>query len=422
MSFKITTYKDIPENTPVETIPGLVSKVQQGYRSFKTIPLAYRKQQLRNLYYALYDNQELLYETMQLDLNKSKHEIDLTETYWVMSEILYFINNLEDLAAPKPVADKPVVYMASPVHIHKQPLGTVLIISPWNYPIVLTVSPLASAIAAGNSVVLKLSELCPHTSCALAKILKSALDPEIFDVVTGTIPQSTELLAQKWDKIMYTGNGVVGRIVARAAAENLTPTLLELGGKTPVVVTKSANLQIAARRVMWGKQTNSGQTCVSPDYILVEKTIKNEFLKELEKVYAEFGWGKGNDSATDEAKQHKNYSHIINARHFNRLSGYLKNTKGNVVVGGEGHIDESSLYFPPTIVKDVIANDSLMKEEIFGPLLPIVDFSGLGEAVDFIVNLHDTPLALYIFSNDVKEQKYGKFFFFVFFCFYHSFY
>lgn len=395
-SFKISGYEDIPVDTPVEQIPGLVARARKGATSYKTLPLDFRRGQLRNLYYALYDNLDVLYAALYKDLHKSRYEVDLTETYWVLSEIAWYIKNLDSLAAAEPVTGLPLALKLAKTVITKQPLGTVLIITPWNYPVFLTVSPIAAAIAAGNTVVYKPSELSEHTSRALVKILSSALDPEVFASVTGGVPQSTALLKNKFDKIMYTGNGVVGRIVARAAAENLTPTLLELGGKSPVVITKTANLRIAARRVLWGKQVNSGQTCVAPDYVLVQESVRADFIAHLKTAYHEFN--------SELSKSSEDYSHIINDRHFARVKAYLDNTKGTVVLGGNH--DAATRFFPPTIVDGIDADDSLLKEEIFGPLLGLVSFGELSEAVAFITREHDTPLALYVFSTDKREQQY----------------
>lgn len=413
-SFKITGYDDIPEETPIKAIEPLVSRVQRGFKSFKTIPLAYRRDQLRNLYYALYDNQEILYKTLYQDLHKSPQEVDMTETFWVLNEVQWYLKNLEQLAAPESVSGLPLSLRAASAKIHKQPFGSVLIITPWNYPVFLAISPIAAAIAAGNSVIFKPSELSSHTSRALIKILSNALDPETFVGITGSIPQSTELLRLKYDKIIYTGNGVVGRIVSQAAAKHLTPVILELGGKSPVIITKTANLRNAARRVLWGKQINAGQTCVAPDYVLIEESVRQEFIKELKATYNEFNKdllsssSKNDDSSSSSSSvtnsDVENYPHIINDRHFARLKSYFDNTNGKVILGGQ--LDESTKFFPPTIVDGVNGKDSLLKEEIFGPLLGLVSFKGVKEAAEFVITEHDTPLALYIFSNDKTEQQY----------------
>ncbi|KAF5094535.1 hypothetical protein DV451_005001 [Geotrichum candidum] len=391
----ITDYVDIPLNTPLELIPKKVAQVTNGFKSHKTLSLEFRREQLRNLYYAIYDNMDLLKETLKLDLNKSSLEANLSEIAYVLKEIYYFIDNLDRLAEPE---SAPIEFFMRPstANIEKHPLGTVLVISPWNYPVLLSLSPVASAIAAGNTVVLKVSELSPHTSRAIVMLLQAHLDPEIFVGITGAIPESTALLKEKFDKIMYTGNGNVGRVVARAATNNLTPVILELGGKSPAIITKNANLYLAARRLLWGKQMNAGQTCVAPDYILIEESIKDSFIKELKLAHDEF-------YPNDLDKDTEWYGHIINKKHYNRLKEILNTTKGKIVVGGG--TDDSSKFIAPTFIEGITSTDSLMQDEIFGPLIGIITVADVDEAITFIEREHDTPLALYIFSNDVKEQR-----------------
>lgn len=391
----ITDYVDIPLNTPLELIPKKVAQVTNGFKSHKTLSLEFRREQLRNLYYAIYDNMDLLKETLKLDLNKSSLEANLSELAYVLKEIYYFIDNLDRLAEPE---SAPIEFFMRPstANIEKHPLGTVLVISPWNYPVLLSLSPVASAIAAGNTVVLKVSELSPHTSRAIVMLLQAHLDPEIFVGITGAIPESTALLKEKFDKIMYTGNGNVGRVVARAATNNLTPVILELGGKSPAIITKNANLYLAARRLLWGKQMNAGQTCVAPDYILIEESIKDSFIKELKLAHDEF-------YPNDLDKDTEWYGHIINKKHYNRLKEILNTTKGKIVVGGG--TDDSSKFIAPTFIEGITSTDSLMQDEIFGPLIGIITVADVDEAITFIEREHDTPLALYIFSNDVKEQR-----------------
>lgn len=394
MSFKISSYTDVPEDTPVEDIPGKVARTVAGFRSHKTIPLEFRKEQLRNLYYGIQDNLDLFYDVLFKDLHKGKLEADTAELAFILKEINYFIDNLDELAKPEKV---PIDLTARPASasIYRQPFGTVLVISPWNFPVVLSISPLAAAIAAGNTVVLKCSELTPHTARAMIKVLETYLDPEIFTGVTGAIPQSTALLAEKFDKILYTGNGVVGRIVSKAAAQHLTPVVLELGGKSPVIITKSADLRLAARRVLWGKLVNSGQTCVAPDYILIEASVKPKFTEELLKAYKEYF-----PVLTPETS----YTHIVSDRHFERLKGILDKSQGTIVVGGQ--TNAAARFIAPTVLDNVTASDSVMRDEIFGPFIGMITVQNVDEAIDFIVKEHDTPLALYIFSTNKAEQEY----------------
>lgn len=410
MSFKLQKYNPVYQETPLSEIPSIAHKVNTAFRSHKTIPLSYRKGQLRNLYYAIYDNRDIFEEALKKDLNKSKYEVDMTEVFYALGEILYYINHLDELAAPKPSPEKHISTIMSTAEIHKHPLGSALVISPWNYPFILSITPIAAAIAAGNTVVLKPSEFSPLVATALSRVLKSALDPEIFDVVIGGIPQSTALLKEKWDKIMYTGNGTVGRIIARAAAETLTPVILELGGKSPVIVTKNADLRTAARRILFGKMLNAGQTCVAPDYVLVDQAIHDEFLREISKAYVAFGWSDSDQdkqSSEEEAELHEDFGRIINDGHFKRLKGHIDSTQGKVVLGGG--MDPKTRYIAPTIVDGISSGDSLMKEELFGPVLGLIEYGTLEQAVEFIVREHDTPLAMYIFSTDKEEQQYSEY-------------
>lgn len=391
----ITDYVDIPLNTPLEQIPKKVATVVNGFNSHVTLSLDYRREQLRNLYYAIYDNVDLLHETLQNDLHKDPLESDISEIAFVLKELLYFIENLDKLASPES-APVDLIMRPGSARVEKHPFGTVLIIAPWNYPVMLSISPVAAAIAAGNTVVLKCSELCPHTSRAIVMLLQAYLDPEIFVGITGAIPESTALLKLKYDKILYTGNGAVGRVVARAATINLTPVILELGGKSPVIITRTADLRLAARRVLWGKQMNAGQTCVAPDYILIEEPVKAKFIEELKKAHAEFFPELSSDT--------KSYSHIINRRHFDRLKEVLDGTKGEIILGGE--TDATKKFMAPTFIDGVTATDSVMQDEIFGPLIGLITVKDVDEAIEFIAREHDTPLALYIFSNSKKEQNH----------------
>lgn len=377
----------------VEQIPGKVAQVVKGFRSHKTLSLSYRKEQLRNLYFGLQDNMDLLQDALIEDLHKGKFESNLSEFSFLFKEIEHFIEKIDEWAAPESVELEAHLGPAT-AHLYKQPYGTVLVVSPWNYPVVLSISPIAAALASGNTVVFKPSELVPNVSRALIKVLETCLDPEVLVGVSGGIPQSTAVLKEKFDKILYTGNGVVGRIVSRAAAEHLTPTVLELGGKSPVIVTKTADLQIAAHRVLWGKQMNAGQTCVAPDYILVEESIKAKFIEELGKAYNEF---------FPELTPESDYGHIVNDRHFARLAGVLSKSSGKVLFGGK--TDPEHKFIAPTVVDNVTAKDSLMQDELFGPLIGLITIPDIDAAIDFIVKEHDTPLALYIYSTDKAEQE-----------------
>jgi aldehyde dehydrogenase (NAD+) len=271
--------------------------------------------------------------------------------------------------------------------IVREPLGVALVIAPWNYPFALVVNPLAGALAAGNCAVVKPSEVAPATSALLARILPKYLDPEAVAVIEGGVPETTELLAQRFDHIFYTGNGAVGRIVMRAAAAHLTPVTLELGGKSPCLVDASANLEVSARRILWAKFYNCGQTCVAPDYILVEASVHDAFVAQLKATLREF-FG-------DNPQQHKDYGRIVNARHHRRLMGLLPGS-GQVAAGGQA--DEPDRYIAPTLLTQVPEDAPIMQDEIFGPILPILAVPNLDDAIHF-VNARPKPLALYLFSS-----------------------
>ncbi|KAG8679851.1 hypothetical protein FRC08_016697, partial [Ceratobasidium sp. 394] len=272
-----------------------------------------------------------------------------------------------------------------------EPKGVVLIISPFNYPVWLALTPLIGAIAAGCAAVIKPSELTPATSSLLASLVARYLDPDVVAVVNGAIPETTRLLELPWAHIMYTGNGNVGRIVATAAAKHLTPVTLELGGKSPVVIDPKSDLKLAARRILWGKATNAGQTCVAPDYVLIPEEGQDAFVKELTAAYEQF--------YPNGAKASDSYSRIVSERHYDRVKRMVDETKGSVVLGGAGDADREQKFIAPTVVKDVQRDDILMQSEIFGPVLPIVPVKDVDAAIQYI-NEHDHPLALYVFTTD----------------------
>jgi len=267
----------------------------------------------------------------------------------------------------------------------------VLIIGAWNYPIQLTLLPLVGALSAGNCVVLKPSEVSEHTAQVLADLLPKYLDPKAVAVVNGAVPETQEVLAQRFDKILYTGNGMVGRIILQAAAKHLTPCILELGGKSPAVVDRNCDIKVAARRIAWGKWMNCGQTCIAPDYVMCEKSIQADLVRELEAASHEF--------FSKDPKSSESYARIINGRHYTRIRGLM--SAGTTVMGGEKECDEKDKYIPPTIITDIDDKAPIMKEEIFGPVLPIKTVDSIDSAIRFI-NDHDKPLALYVFSNDDK--------------------
>ncbi|KAM5306488.1 aldehyde dehydrogenase, dimeric NADP-preferring isoform 2-T2 [Glossophaga mutica] len=308
-----------------------------------------------------------------------------------MEEIEYTIQNL-----PEWVVDEPMEKTANTQHdecyIHSEPLGVVLIIGAWNYPFALTIQPMVGAIAAGNVVVLKPSEVSENTASLLATIVPQYLDKDLFPVINGGVPETTEVLKQRFDHILYTGSPGVGKIVMTAAAKHLTPVTLELGGKSPCYVDKDCDLDLACRRIAWGKYMNSGQTCVAPDYILCDPSIQNQVVEKLKKSVKEF-YG-------EDAKKSPDYGRIINSRHFQRVMGLLEGQK--VAYGGTG--DAATRYIAPTILTDVDPESPVMQEEIFGPIMPIMCVRSLEEAIQFI-NQREKPLALYVFSQNDRVIK-----------------
>lgn len=378
--------------TPLEEIDRIHAELRTGFQSGKLKPIAYRKYQLLQLAYLVKDNSKRLEEALVKDLGRPPLEGHFLEISAIIGEFKNAYSNVAKWAKPeKPPLSlnwtvmRPVVY--------KEAKGVVLIISPFNYPLWLSLGPMAGALAAGNAVVLKPSESAPAMSSLLAELIPKYLDSDLVRVVNGAVPESTKLLSLQWDHIMYTGGYRVAKIVAAAAAKYLTPITLELGGKSPVIIDPECDLPTAARRILWGKVVNAGQTCVAPDYILVPKSFEDKFVAALKSTYESFYPGPEGPSAPEA------YSRIITPQAFRRIKGLLDNTKGSVVFGGE--TDEASKFIAPTLVRDVKGDDSLMSEEIFGPLLPIVAVEDVDEAIAF-VNARDHPLALYVFSQNAE--------------------
>lgn len=365
--------------------PDLVARLRATYDSGTTRPLEWRRQQLLQIVKMLEENEEEFQQALASDLGKPRAEGYLTDIAFVISEIHLMLKNLKKWNKPQRVPT-PLVTMPAKSKLMPEPLGVVLVIAPWNYPIQLLLVPVAGAIAAGNTVVMKPSEVSVATSTALARHVPQYLDQNAITLVEGGVPETTELLEQRFDHIFYTGNGTVGRIVMAAAAKHLTPVTLELGGKSPVIVDASADIDIAARRVAWGKWLNSGQTCVAPDYVLVDRKVESRFVDALGTAIADF-YGTDPQSSTD-------YGRIVSPRHFDRLHSMLDN--GTVVIGGQSSATDR--YIAPTVLTDVDMESRLMNEEIFGPLLPIVPVDNLDEAIAQVTS-RSHPLALYVFAK-----------------------
>ena len=323
---------------------------------------------------------------LRADLGKGDFEGWLGELALVGGEIDHTLSHLDAWTAPEK-ARTPLALQPARSRIYRQPLGVVLVISPWNYPFQLAVAPMIGALAAGNAVVVKPSEVAANTSTLLADLLPKYLDSDCVAVVEGAVPETTRLLEERFDHIFYTGNGSVGRIVMKAAAEHLTPVTLELGGKSPCFVDASADLDVAARRIVWGKFFNAGQTCVAPDYILCPPSIEQALVRKLESTVRQF-FG-------DDPQASPDYARIVSDRHLDRLLELLEDA--DIVCGGQSDRDER--YIAPTIVRGVEASHRLMSDEIFGPILPIITSPSTTDSIEF-VNQRPRPLALYVFTTE----------------------
>ncbi len=366
------------------------------YNSGHTRPLAWRKHQLEQMIKMLDENEAEFLAALKTDLGKPTVEGFITDIAFITGEIKLMLKNLKKWNQPQRVPT-PLVTMPAKSQLIPEPLGVVLVIAPWNYPIQLLLVPAAGAIAAGNAVVMKPSEVSAATSEVLARLVPKYLDQKAITLVEGGVPETTALLAEHFDHIFYTGNGTVGRIVMAAAANNLTPVTLELGGKSPVIIDESANIHVTARRIAWGKWLNAGQTCVAPDYILVNEKVRQPFLDELGKAITDFF---GADPQSSES-----YGRIVSPRHFDRLKSLM--TGGKVIIGGETNAE--SRYVAPTVLADVDMNSALMNEEIFGPLLPVLSINSTKQAIEFIT-ARPHPLALYVFAENksVVEEVLAK--------------
>jgi aldehyde dehydrogenase (NAD+) len=375
-----------------ETAQAITTGLKQSFNSGRTRPHEWRKRQLEAIERMMNEREEQLAAALHSDLGKSPAEAWMTEISFVSNAARHTRRNLGRWMRDQRVTT-PAFALPGRSWIRSEPLGTVLNISPWNYPLQLCLTPLVSAVAAGNCAVVKPSELAPATSSAVAELVPEYLDSECIRVVEGGIDEATILLDQHWDHIIFTGGERVARIVMTAAARHLTPVTLELGGKSPCIVLADADLDIAARRIAWGKCTNAGQTCIAPDYVLTDTTTMQKLLPRLQRSITEmFGEdpGRSND-----------YGRIVNTVHFDRIKGLMEGT--NPVFGGA--TDRASRYIAPTIVAPADANSPLMQEEIFGPVLPLVPAENLQEALDFIL-ARPKPLAAYLFtrSNNAVER------------------
>lgn len=358
-----------------------------------------RKNRLRSLKTWVEKNRIIIQQAVYADFRKPAEEVDLTEIYPVLQEIKHAINNLKKWSRPKKVST-PVTMAGSNGYIHYEPKGICLIIAPWNYPFSLTVGPLVSALAAGNTVILKPSEMTPVTSALIVRLVKECFDEKVVRIFTGDKEVSTLLLEKPFNHIFFTGSPEVGKIVMTAAAKHLSSVTLELGGKSPLIVDDTADLKDVAEKLAWGKFVNTGQTCIAPDYVLCHEQVKSALLAELRSAIERLFMEPGKDIG-----ESCSYARIINHKHFDRLDSMLSDCvdNGAIVVSG-GHTDREKLYIAPTVLTDIPDSSLIMDQEIFGPLLPVLSYSRLEKAITF-VNSKPKPLAMYLFCGSTKNRN-----------------
>ncbi|KAF8864936.1 aldehyde dehydrogenase [Acephala macrosclerotiorum] len=381
--------------TPIDLIPSIVNLCRTTFSSQKTKPIAYRLVQLRKLYWGIVDNSEALVEACKKDLGKPSFETYISEIDWCKNDIMFVTKNLAKWMKDEKAPDIPLANSLLNPKIRKEPLGTVLIIGAYNFPLQLSIGPLIGAIAAGCTAVLKPSEVSPASAMVMKNIVEKYLDPNAFAVANGGVPETSALLNEKWDKIFYTGSANVGTIIAKKAAETLTPVCLELGGRNPAIVTKNADARLAARRLLWGKFHNAGQVCISQNYIMVERDILPAFVEQLEIAIKEF-FPKGQKASPD-------FARIVNNRHFHRIKKMLDETRGKILVGGE--MDEAENFIELTVVQVEDIKDSMIVDESFGPLMPLLAVDSVEEAIRNANAVHSTPLGLYPFGNKKETDK-----------------
>lgn len=373
------------------SISSIVNKQKEYFYKGHTRSLETRKNNLKKLYEGIQRFEDEIFQALKLDLNKSVHESFTTEIGYVLKEISFQMKHISSWSKPKRVRTA-LTHFGSKGKVVPEPYGVTLIIAPWNYPFQLAIAPLVGALAAGNTVVLKPSELTPNVSKVLTRMLGELFPEELVSVVEGGVEESTALLKEPFDYIFFTGSVGVGKVVMEAAAKKLTPLTLELGGKSPCIVHKDAKLDVTARRIVWGKFLNAGQTCVAPDYMYVHSSVKEQLIEALRHEIAE-QYGK-------DALQNDNYVRIVSERHFERLCTFLQD--GKPVIGG--NYTKETLHIEPTVLTNVTWQSAVMEDEIFGPILPIIEYDKIEEVIETIQH-HPKPLALYVFSEDRKVQK-----------------
>lgn len=383
--------------TAVDAIPEICDSVRSTFRTNKTKDLEYRKVQLRKLYWAIKDHVPQIQEAFIRDLRKGKYESSFTEIDWTANNCLFMLEHLDKWAKVEKLGAPyvPLHFKPNNVRIHKEPLGAALVIGTYNFPFMLTLDPVIGAITAGCTAVLKPSEGAPNVAMVIKEIVEKSLDPSAYRVVNGAVPETTALLDQKWDKIFYTGSANVARIICEKAAKNLTPVSLELGGRNPAFVTRNADIKLAAKRLLWGKTLNAGQVCLSQNYVLVEREVLDEFIKQLNVAFkATFPQG---------ARESPDLARVINERHFLRMKKMLDESKGKIVVGGQ--LDQSDLFIAPTAVLLDSPNDSMMEQESFGPIFSVLPYDNLDQAIEIANSIDRTPLALFGFGTRDEFNK-----------------
>ncbi|WP_202879692.1 aldehyde dehydrogenase family protein [Ornithinimicrobium pratense] len=385
---------DAPYDT-ASLLGGLdLARLRHTVHSGATLSLGRRREHLAALRRLVVEHEDEINAAVTADVGKPALEVRLTETWTIVQEIDTLLAHLERWTAPRTVP-VPVALQPASARVHLQPKGVVLVIAPWNYPVQLLLSPLAGALAAGNTAVLKPSEITPRVAELLARLVAKHLPPEVVQVVTGGVPGTTALLERRFDHIVFTGSTEVGKVVMRAAAEHLTPVTLELGGKSPTFVDATMDATVVARRIAWGKFVNAGQTCIAPDYVLVTSEARDPLLAALREAVQEFF---GADPRTS-----SDLGRIVNGRHHERLVGLLGGHGGEVVVGGE-HDAQDRYFVAPTVIADPYPSAPLMQEEIFGPILPVLTVADAEAGAEFMRE-REHPLALYVFSSDEKVRR-----------------
>ncbi|WP_437792095.1 aldehyde dehydrogenase [Macrococcoides caseolyticum] len=368
-----------------------IQNVRDFFQTQSTKDIKFRKKYLKALKKSIKKHESDILDALKSDLGKNKVEAYATEVGFVMKELSYIIKELKNWAKTKSVTT-PMMQFPAKSFIKYEPYGTVLIIGPFNYPFQLVMSPLIGALAAGNCAVVKPSEMTPQTSMVVQEILEEVFPPDYVKVVQGEKEVTSQLLDERFDYIFFTGSTKVGQIVYEKASKHLTPVTLELGGKSPVIIDDTSNLKVAAERIAFGKFMNAGQTCVAPDYILIDNEIKMKFVEALQATIQEF-YGA-------QVEQCEDFGRIVNDNHFNRLVNIIEDSRQQVIYGGESNADE--LFVAPTIILDPKLSDSVMQQEIFGPILPIIGYDTFNEVYD-IVEQYEKPLALYLFTEDSDQ-------------------